>query len=306
MSIPTDSEVKRKYIVYKNDLKYKKYRDLNVKDIEFANKDVEALFHNEDLDTADYRLAECIKEKGISLDFKNLDLAVLPVIPDVLFKSLKHLFIGDNDLTEIPDLDKFVNLEVIDVSHNKLTKINKLPSALIELNCASNLITELDMTYLKNLERIDCSGNNIIEINEFTKLKVLNCNNNKLNKITGMQQLEVLKCSTNELTKINSFPNLKYLDCRENKVQQVKTYPLLRELICSNNTIREIGIYPELIFLEFFNTKLEKLHFMSKLKEIMCDIEQYKNLKCSNKYQIESTRIHKEKHIDILFKVHKE
>ena len=129
------------YIVYKNDLKHRKNRNIDKNKIEWHNDEVAQLF-TEDLDTVEYRITECKHEGNTLLDLNGLDLSHFPILPTNLLSSVKYLFVTGNHIRSL-SID-FIHLEVLDVSYNKLESLPILPPTLIELCCRGNDLVSID------------------------------------------------------------------------------------------------------------------------------------------------------------------
>ena len=137
----TDSE----YYITKNDLKYKKLRNLDKSKIsnldknnDNYDKELDKLFENNNFDTIEYRIEECVKDGKKILDLKYLELKDFPKLSHDLIRSIEELYISNNELEYLPDIDNFINLKILDIAENKLRKIGKLPPKLIELCCFEN------------------------------------------------------------------------------------------------------------------------------------------------------------------------
>jgi Leucine-rich repeat (LRR) protein len=289
-----------KYIVYENDLKYKKNRNLVKNKIIYDDKRLEYYIDNIDMDTIEYRIEESKKNNYLYLDLTNMDLINFPNLPINIKKQVKYLFINDNELKTIPDLSDFINLKVLDISCNKITKIGKIPDTIIELNCNMNKIE--DLPNIKSLKKLDCSYNNIVTLPKYQNINKIICDNNKIKKIENYNTLIYLSCTDNKIVDINNCLNLKYLDCSNNKIIKLEQYHSLQDLICNNNNIHELQNYTELKYLEIFSTNITKIPFMKKIKDILYDNNN--DLLISNKY-IENyniqRRIHKNSKIILSF-----
>jgi hypothetical protein len=142
---------------------------------------------------------------------------------------------------------------------------------LIELRCANNLITLLDVTALTNLEFLHCNNNQITSLNitGLSQLTRLWANGNALTQIdlsgldniwwiwvsnnnldqidlTGLFTLEAFEIANN-LVSIIDFtptPNLNYVDVSGNSLTEIEVNHLtaLELLYCQNNQIEEISI----------------------------------------------------------------
>ena len=206
--------------------------------------------------------------------------------------AIVNLFIGDNNLTILPDLSYLANLEILDLANNKLTSINSshLPSALIELSCKNNNLTSLDILNLSNLVRLDASVNDLFEISPTlsTKLQIIVCSNNKITKLNSYENLSKLYCANNLLENLDNIiasANLIYLDCSDNKLAYLPEENInnLRDLICSGNMrLNKLVSYPKLKYLEIFNTNIDHLPYMPNLIEFYATKNLFKSI--SRKY----------------------
>lgn len=142
---------------------------------------------------------------------------------------------------------------------------------LIELRCANNLITSLDVTPLTNLEFLHCNNNQITSLNitglsqltrlwarsnELTQIDLSGLDtiwwiwvsNNNLDQIdlTGLNTLEAFEIANNQISSIDftPTPNLNYIDVSENFLTEIEVNHLteLEYLDCQNNQIEEISI----------------------------------------------------------------
>lgn len=259
------------YRIYKSDLKYKANRNLNVDKIIWDNPELLHLYHNVDLDSLAYRLEECKAHKYTTLDLSNMSLENFPEIPSLIASKVQYLFLSENKLSEIPDLSKWLSLSVIDLSNNKLVKLNKLPKSLIELTCKyNNLVDISNLAGLELLERIDLSYNSIETLPENLKVKIFNCSYNKLTSIPGYGSVNKLYCNQNKITTIGTCDNLQYLDCGFNLLKKLGDYPNLVDLICESNPIDNVKSYKNLKYLEIFNTNIKEIPYMPNIHDVFC------------------------------------
>lgn len=224
--------------------------------------------------TLDDRIKECKESKGTYLDLNNMKLKKIPF---QLPKTLKYLFLSENNIKKIGDLSYLTELEVLDLSFNKLKTVPKLPPNLHELSCKSNRLTSID-TY--DMKILDCSMNMLKKI-EF-KGEILDCSKNAIKTIKCTDRLKKLFCAENKLKDLPLSNNMTELDCTKNRISSVPHYSNLKSLLCDYNRIDSLSKYDELDFLICNNNNIEKLTFMPKLKEIICD----KNMLISRNYNI--------------------
>lgn len=142
---------------------------------------------------------------------------------------------------------------------------------LIELRCANNLITSLDVTALSNLEILHCESNQITSLN-ITGLSQLSrlwargnaliqidlsgldniwwiwISDNNLDQIdlTGLSTLEAIWIWNNQLSTIDFTPTpiINNIDVSGNFLTEIEVNHLteLEHLVCENNLIQEITI----------------------------------------------------------------
>ncbi len=298
-----------KYLVYKNDLKYRKNRNLDINKIIFNSKEVQDLFET-NLDTFEYRLKDCVIEHKTTLDLKELELTYFNIskIPQELINSIRNLFISDNTITKISDLSMFNKLEILDISRNDLKHLPLLPSSIIELNCEHNKLQDIKpLINCKKIERINVSNNLIEDLltsGEFDKLNnldILECSFNKLKYIPNILSLNKIVCNDNNITQIENSKKIKYIDCRNNNITQIGKFRKLKELYCNNNNINKIDYSENLEFIDCYNNNLNIIDYYPKLKELICDNRD--DLVISDKYTIKECTIRKEKLFHCVMKV---
>ena len=174
-----------------------------------------------------------VKPVGIAIDETNF--------PDAAFRQCLfdyYKFAKDGILTD-EEISKTTALYV-DFEEIKSLKGIEYFSALEELDCCGNDLTELDLKMNTKLHYLDCSYN---------KLTMLNISNKLL--------LDTLYCEGNELTELDVSNNtaLIYLDCYDNK---------LTELDVSNNTA--------LVQLDFDRNQITSIDLSKNiwLEELYC------------------------------------
>lgn len=296
-------ETKTKYVIYKNDLKYRKYRDLDINRIIWGSEETKKLF-NTNLDTLEYRVSECISEQYATLDLQCIELKIMPPLPNKIMANVKSLFLGENYLTELPDLSQFKQLKILEIGHNNITLISglKLPQSLVELSCHNNAIKKIiETTHLINLERINCKLNNLSDINFINKLKIkiLNCSNNQINIIKNLHSVEQLFCSNNNLKDITNCRKLNYLDCKNNPLGSIIECPNIEHLVCSQTNLSAIPNCPLLQSIECFRTNIRHIDFFKNLYEILCNKDQI--LQIDEQYKIISAEVYKDKLVHLIF-----
>ena len=170
--------------------------------------------------------------------------------------SLSELFLANNNLTkeDIFPLQYMINLEVLELSNNKIDDITPLSNLtnLMSLSISNNQINNLaPLSNLPNLIYLDLSGNlieDLTPLSELTGLTNLALNRNEienLNPLSSLTSLDTLFLGDNNirsLTALSKLVNLKYLYLFGNKIRDLT--PLtelenLSELTLDNNPITD-------------------------------------------------------------------
>jgi uncharacterized repeat protein (TIGR01451 family) len=155
---------------------------------------------------------------------------------------------------------------------------------LTYLECNWNDIEQLDVSNLKKLEQLHCSGNEITELiyhHDGDALEIFDCSDNKLNEIkygTNLSQKELnIGGNSIEVVDLEGYPNLEVFKCYNNS-------PLREISFTYNIAIKEIGINQSQIEQVDFsnNTYLENLYLSGN------DID---NIDLSNNKLLESLSI---------------
>ena len=163
-----------------------------------------------------------VKLVGIAIDETNF--------PDAAFRQCLfdyYKFAKDGILTD----EEIKNTTTLDVSLYNVESLKGIEyfSALEELDCCGNYLTELDLKMNTKLHYLDCSDN---------ELTMLNISNNQL--------MDTLYCNDNELTELDVSNNtaLIYLDCYDNKLTEldVTKNTALVQLDFDRNQITSIDI----------------------------------------------------------------
>ena len=123
--------------------------------------------------------------------------------------NVEFIDISYSKLTKLPDLSKFTNLKKLNIGNNFLISLNNLPDTLVELFCRTNKIKKLN-NLPPFLKILDCSNNSIQNIDNLPiSLNTLVCGNTiygydkNILKINHLPQL--LKLKLNDF-KINNIP----------------------------------------------------------------------------------------------------
>jgi len=214
--------------------------------------------------------------------------------------DVTEIELKNKDLTYIPDLSKFTNLKILNVSFNKITTLPPppyLPDTLEDFNLYQNNLTTIHELPC-NLKKFCCCHNNNLKTlsrlpnkleflclyyNDLTclpcfpdSLKTLYiCYNDKLTSISSLpNNLEIFYCYNNKT--LSSLPsslpiNLKKFDCSNCDLSLVPTLPNNLELFfCNNNKLTFLYNLPNNIeLLRFMNNNISYVsNLPDKLKQI--------------------------------------
>ncbi len=139
---------------------------------------------------------------------------------------------------------------------------------LLSLNVSDKNIEDLrGIKDFSSLEALDCSGNNLneLDVSDMVNLKFFNCNSNHfltnnvaaLNgvlNISGTDSLIKLFCASNNLSSLDMTlsPDLETLDCADNNLNTltISNNTQLKVLNCSNNNLTGLDISNNIILEE--------------------------------------------------------
>jgi len=224
---------------------------------------------------------DCLKNKNNALNLANLKLMVIPESIKNCF-WIEELYLNDNEITKIENLENLSNLKVLYLNNNFIVKIENLNSLnkLGGLYLNQNNITKIEnLASLINLKELYLNGNQITKIenlNYLDRLSSLSISNNKIETFdTDIQiqlpNIEELKLDFNyisDISGIEALKKLKEISLNANKITSVDNLtklPRLKRLSLSNNKIEDL-----VPFLEtFLKTKqsrvvLKKYYLPSK------------------------------------------
>jgi Leucine-rich repeat (LRR) protein len=101
------------------------------------------------------------------------------------------VYLVDKNLTTLPDLTRFYNLQELYCNYNQLTSLAVLPATLKILSCNYNQLTTLPMLP-PNLKKLYCSVNQLTSLPVLPNtLCVLHCNNNKLSVLPFLTNFQL-------------------------------------------------------------------------------------------------------------------
>ena len=206
-------------------------------------------------------------------------------VPDTNFEQrLVDLNIDNNGLNGniwLTEAQAVSTLYIPNESIADLTGIEAFTN-LIDLDCSSNLLTNLDLTQNTNLEILNFSNNTLtsIDLSQNTSLTSITCQSNNITNLdlSSNTALTNLICSSNQISSLNLSQNifLSYLDCQGNNLTNLNVgqNELLLELEAQNNNLTSLDLSNNnnltKLFCFFNNLSILDLSLNDQLVEIEC------------------------------------
>ena len=171
--------------------------------------------------------------------------------PDARFQAYVKDFDKDDDSSLSPE--EIADVKEINVSSRYISDLTGIEhfTALEELNCSSNQLTELDVSKNTKLTYLSCELNEEmtrLDVSGCAALKELYCFRNPLTTldVSDCAALETLNCSYNQLTEldVSYCTALGTLDCSDNQLTEldVLRHTELGSLVCSNNQLTTLDV----------------------------------------------------------------
>ena len=180
---------------------------------------------------------------GIAIDETNFPDAVLR---DYLVEN--YDFAKDGILTD----EEIRNTKVLYITWDYVENMKGIEyfTALEELDCSGNELTELDLSKNTKLRYLDCCCNHITKLNIANNalLDTLYCDNNELAEldVTNNTALVYLDCYRNKLTELDVTKNtaLVQLDFDFNQITSIDLSKniWLQELYCADNGLTKLDL----------------------------------------------------------------
>ena len=216
--------------------------------------------------------------------------------PDENFRSYVSTNLDKNgDGWLLPsEIAAVTKIDVYDESISSLKGIEYF-TALTDLDCSYNDLTELDVSKNTALTKLNCEDNRLksLDVSGCTALSELNCRLNKLTTldVSNNTALTGLWCDVNQLTEIDVMNNtaLQYLNCRFNQLTtlDVSNHTALTNLNCDyNQTLKSLDVSNNtaLTYLNCYKNQLPSLDVSSctALEELKCYQNQLTTLDVSS------------------------
>jgi len=268
--IPSNQNPKQ-YPVYRNDIKFKKQRNIDPSLAIWTN-DVRNDYLNKDTDSIDYRIEECKRENYEMIDLSHMDDDCFKLLFEhesfpTIKNTLQHVFATNCKLQTLPNLNQLSSLLTLDVSCNELTFLPNLPNSLEELIVDENKLTEINID-LPNLLRFNGDNNNISKIVYAKSLERIHLSNNPVSKIIGFDKLYFLDVSSTNITILYACPNLKYLDVSKTKITELPPMNSLQTLVCIDSDLSDINKLKNLHNLDMAGSKIANLPYFNGLRKL--------------------------------------
>ena len=203
--------------------------------------------------------------------------------PDDNFRA--YLLEQDYGQDGVITADEIADIWCIDVCAMEITSLKGIEyfTALMQLVCDYNELTELDVSNFPLLQVLDCS------YNQLTSLDVSNC-----------KMLGLLYCDVNELTSLDltNCPEMEYLDFEQNQLTTIdlsKNTELLY-LLCYDNQLASLDVShnPELIYLDCAHNNFTELDLSKnpKLEYLDIGLSGFTRLDVSNNPALEKLAVY--------------
>ncbi|MFF2483505.1 leucine-rich repeat domain-containing protein [Paenibacillus sp. NPDC058071] len=184
------------------------------------------------------------------------------------------LNLANQNFYSLKGIEHFTSIEELDCSSNILTELDISKNVnLLTLNCGFNRIRNLDVSQNSMLIKLECYWNILSELNleQNTNLKELNCNHNSIFSLELVQNslLTRLDCGSNYLMSldVNACVSLIEIRCNHNHLTKlvVSQNTALQSLRCFNNHISSLDISNNPLLVELYCSenkisRLETIH----------------------------------------------
>lgn len=211
-----------------------------------------------------------------------------------------------NLFTEAPNLKKFEQLEILNLNHTRISRIEGLDNLqnLQQLTLYNSQISKIEgLKLLKNLKYLSLAGNRISKIenlDSLQKLQSLYLSDNQISKIEGLdslQSLQNLTLSNNQIFGIeglDKLTKLQSLDLFNNKISKIEGLDCLenlQDLNLANNQISKIEGFSNLqnlqsLYLSYNQiSKIEGLDALKNLVDLSLNNNQISKIEGLNNLQ---------------------
>lgn len=163
-----------------------------------------------------------------------------------------NLNVTNSSITDLGGIEAFVDLEMLDCDTNLITDLDlSFNTKLKIVDCQKNLLTSLDVSGNQDLISLACQENQLtnLDLSNNTILSDISCQDNLLNNLdlTNNTELYQIICHDNELTNI-TFPasqnKLEIVWCYTNQLESIDLTkaPILATLRFENNNLNFLDL----------------------------------------------------------------
>lgn len=181
-----------------------------------------------------------------------------------------YITVNKKGIKNLKGIEYFTALKDLDCDNNQLTDLDVSKNITLRyLGCENNNLIELDLKKNTNLNHLNARFNNLRKLNvtENDALRILNLANNDLTELNLSNNivLDTLGCNNNNLMKLDINQNiaLEYLYCSNNNLTKLdlSNNIALEYLYCSNNklTVLDLSKNNVLISLDCSGNELTNL-----------------------------------------------
>lgn len=202
-------------------------------------------------------------------------------VPSANIDTVTILEVGSLGISDLTGIEEFVQLNVLNCSHNPLQHLNVVKNIELKaLFCTKNLLESINVSNNTKLYHFRCDRNklNSLDISKNIELQTLWCNDNLLLELDlqSNEKLEVLRCWGNDLT---------YLDLSNNLS--------IRAVACSGNNLRSLDLTnnTELIELHCQYNQLTYLNIQNGNNKNMVGSVAFAGLEATNNPDLECIQV---------------
>ena len=165
--------------------------------------------------------------------------------------NVKSIICSAKDISDLTGISYFTALTQLNCSENGLTDLDVSGcTALTDLECSYNQLTDLDVSGCTALTDLECSYNQLtdLDVSRNVALTYLYCASNRLTglDVRNNAALTQLYCYENQLTELDVSRNaaLKELICNTNQLTgiDVSQNTLLKYLACNSNQLTSLDV----------------------------------------------------------------
>jgi Leucine-rich repeat (LRR) protein len=178
--------------------------------------------------------------------------------------DITSLKLSHKNLTYLPDLSRFYNLQELNCNNNELTELPPLNPSLKILHCSNNRLTRLPPLNA-NLEQLSCGDNQLTHLPSLnSNLQFLFCFDNQLTSLPPLNEnLKKIYCFNNQLTHLSPLnPKLQKICFGNNPI-----YDLVANAKTDRISVDIISVKKKLQILYNFKLLFYSLKFKKQLRE---------------------------------------